>query len=95
MQHFSLAIPLNEWYNIGRRKIIREFERRPENMDTREQLKKMRAETGMSQVKFAEYMGIPRRTIEEWERGSRKPPEYVVRLIAYKLHVEGLISSDL
>lgn len=56
-------------------------------MDTREQLKKMRAETGMSQVKFAEYMGIPRRTIEEWERGSRKPPEYVVRLIAYKLHV--------
>ena len=71
------------------------LERRLENLDTREQLKKMRAETGMSQVKFAEYMGIPRRTIEEWERGSRKPPEYVVRLIAYKLHVEGLISSDL
>ena len=57
-------------------------------------IKNMRNETGMSQVKFAEYFEIPRRTLEDWERGIRKPPGYVVRLIAYKLEMEGLIGKD-
>ena len=64
-------------------------------MDTREILKQMRKETGMSQVKYAEYMGIPRRTIEDWESGKHVPPEYVVRLIAYKLRMEGLIEIEI
>lgn len=62
-------------------------------MEVRDQIKSMRAETGMSQAKFCEYFGIPRRTLEEWERGSRKPPEYLVRLLAYRLSVEGLIEK--
>ena len=62
-------------------------------MEVREQIKKMRAETGMSQAKFCEYFGIPKRTLEEWERGSRKPPEYLLRLLAYKLSAEGLIGK--
>ena len=64
-------------------------------MDTREVFKQMRKETGLSQVKFGEYMSIPRRTIEDWESGKHNPPEYVVRLIAYKLRMEGMIESEI
>lgn len=28
-------------------------------------------------------MGIPLRTLEEWEAGRRQMPEYALRLIAY------------
>lgn len=54
-------------------------------------LKRIRSETGMSQRKFAGYFKIPLRTYEDWERGVRKMPEYLLRLMAYKLKVEGLI----
>ena len=37
--------------------------------------------TGLSQQGFSDKYGIPKRTIEDWERGKRKPPEYVVKLL--------------
>ena len=33
-------------------------------------------------------MGIPIRTLEEWEAGRRKMPDYVLRLIVYKIETE-------
>lgn len=36
-----------------------------------------------SRSAFAELLGIPKRSIENWESGVSKPPEYVVRLIAF------------
>ncbi len=33
-------------------------------------------------------MGIPLRTIEEWEAGRRKMPDYVLRLISYQVKME-------
>lgn len=54
-------------------------------------IKEMRAETGLSQVKFAEYLGIPRRTIENWESGVNDCPKYVKELIEYRLRNEGMI----
>lgn len=54
-------------------------------------LKRIRSETGMSQRKFAGYFRIPLRTYEDWERGIRKMPEYLLRLMVYKLKVEGMI----
>ena len=63
-------------------------------MDAKDQIKWMRSEAGMSQVKFAEYFGIPRRTLEDWERGVRIPPDYLVRLLAYKFTMEGLIGRE-
>lgn len=54
-------------------------------------IKSLRARTGMTQAKFAEHLGIPRRTVEDWERELRCPPEYVVNLIAFRLRAEGLI----
>ena len=48
-------------------------------------IKSLRTSSGMTQAAFAELLGIPIRTIEDWESGRRKPPEYVVRLIEYRI----------
>lgn len=42
----------------------------------------LRQQTGMTQAQFAEITGIPKRTIENWETGTRKPPEYLPKMIA-------------
>lgn len=40
---------------------------------------------GMTQDQMADFLEIPKRTIEDWERGIRTPPIYVVKLIRYRL----------
>lgn len=54
-------------------------------------IKDLRISSRMTQKQFAEYFNIPVRTIEDWEAGRRKPPEYVVELIKYKLKKEDLL----
>lgn len=44
-------------------------------------IKEIREYSGLSQAKFSEKYGIPKRTIENWESGSRKCPDYVVALL--------------
>ena len=48
-------------------------------------IKELRTATGLSQAKFAKLLDIPTRTIEDWERGRHKPPDYVVKLIGFYL----------
>ena len=50
-------------------------------MTPAEQIKGIRASTGLSQQKFAEKTGVPARTILSWETGDRKPPTYVIPLL--------------
>ena len=50
-------------------------------MHTMESIKEIRTLTGLSQVKFGEKYRIPRRTIENWERGIAECPQYVVELL--------------
>lgn len=57
-------------------------------------IKSLRSATGMTQATFAEYLGIPRRTIENWESEVRHAPEYVINLIAFRLRAEGLIPEE-
>lgn len=54
-------------------------------------IKELRATSGMTQQAFANFLHIPFRTIQNWEYGTRKPPEWAVELIEYKLKNEGLI----
>ena len=54
-------------------------------------IKDMRAKSGMTQKAFSDYLNIPKRTIEDWENDRRKPPDYVVELIRYKLTHEGVL----
>lgn len=57
-------------------------------------VKELRIACGMTQQAFADYFEIPKRTLEDWEAGRRKPPEYLVKLIEYKLKKEGKIAAE-
>ena len=57
--------------------------------------KELREESGMTRSQFAEYFGIPYRTIQDWELGNRKCNDYILNLMEYKLNHEGLIRSDI
>lgn len=48
----------------------------------------IREMSGMSRIDFSEWLGVPYRTMQEWELGRRAMPEYVLRLIAYKVKNE-------
>lgn len=45
------------------------------------EIKELRNRMEMSQRQFAEYFGIPIRTIQCWEIGQRKPPDYIPKLL--------------
>ena len=62
------------------------------NMTFQEILK----ESGMSIRKFSDYFGIPYRTIQNWNIGTTRCPEYIVELISYKLQAElpGRVGKD-
>lgn len=48
-------------------------------------IKEAREKAGLTQATMSEKMEIPKRTIEDWERGVRVPPKYVERLIIAEL----------
>lgn len=58
-------------------------------MTTAEQIKSIRAVSGLTQAAFASRYGIPKRTIEAWEMGQRTPPPYVIRLLETAVHFSG------
>ena len=47
-------------------------------------LKQIRLEKNMTQHEFSEFIGVPFRSIQNWETGRRKCPEYVEKLIVDK-----------
>lgn len=50
--------------------------------------KELRQQTGMNLKQFSEYFDIPYRTIQNWEAGIRQCPEYLLKLMQYKLENE-------
>ena len=57
-------------------------------------IKELRESVGMTRKEFAEYTGIPIRTLEDWEAERRIPPAYVPRLLAYKLKYEKILQKN-
>lgn len=47
--------------------------------------------SGMNIKSFAEYFGLPYRTVQNWIRDINKCPQYLIELIKYKLINEGII----
>lgn len=45
----------------------------------------MRRRLGDTQSEFSVRYNIPFRTIQNWETGTRKPPEYIVRLLEHQV----------
>ena len=52
------------------------------------EIKRLRKEAGMTQQMFSDFFGIPVRTLQDWENERRTPPDYLVRLLPYKLKLE-------
>lgn len=48
-------------------------------------IKEARAIANITQAQAAELLQIPKRTLEDWESGKRKPPEYVEKMVIEKL----------
>ncbi len=64
-------------------------------MVTAEQIKGIRAATGLSQRAFAEKLNIPQRTVENWEQGVNSPPDYVIALIYSAVRKDESMGSDM
>lgn len=62
-------------------------------MEAADKIRELREQTGMTRKDFAVHMGIPLRTMEDWEAGRRRPPEYIPRLMSYQLRYEELIKK--
>lgn len=50
--------------------------------------KELREGSGMNRGQFAEHFGIPYRTVQNWELGLRECPDYLLKLIQFKLDNE-------
>lgn len=54
-------------------------------------VKELRAQTNMSQRKFAAYFEIPVRTLQEWEQERVDPPKYIVSMMEIILKLRNVI----
>ena len=62
-------------------------------MKSAKKIRELRESIGLNRKEFSKHIGIPVRTLEDWEAGRRTPPEYIPRLIAYQLKYERLIQK--
>ena len=62
-------------------------------MESARRIRALRESTGLTRKEFSEHIGIPVRTLEDWEAGRRTPPEYIPRLISYQLKYEELLQK--
>lgn len=58
------------------------------------ELRILREELGLNRKEFAIEYGIPLRTVEDWEHGKRKMPDYVLRLLVYKAKIDILAQKN-
>ena len=60
-------------------------------------IKELRNQVGMKRTKFAEFLGIPARTIQNWENGERSCPDYIERWIAKEVQerIERTVPIDI
>lgn len=48
-------------------------------------IKEARTALGLTQRDIFELMGIPLRTLQDWEAGRRTPPEWLEKLVVEKI----------
>lgn len=48
-------------------------------------IKEARLDAGLSQGALAKLIGMSKRTVENWEEGTRTPAPWIVDLIVYRL----------
>ena len=53
----------------------------------------LRQKTGLSQSQFAKRFHLNVRTVQTWEQGVRKTPDYVIWLIARVIELEEMLNA--
>ena len=53
----------------------------------------LRQKTGLSQSQFAKRFHLNVRTVQTWEQGTRKTPEYVIWLIERVMELEEMLNA--
>lgn len=54
----------------------------------------LRKAIGLNRREFSVEYGIPLRTMEDWEHGRRKMPEYMLRLLTYKVKIDAFNKAE-
>lgn len=57
------------------------------------EFKELLERSSMNMKQFSEYFDIPYRTLQNWKSEERKCPDYVTKLIEYKLKSEGMVKD--
>ncbi len=52
-----------------------------------------RKKLGMNRKEFSEFYKIPYRTVQDWELGKRRIPDYLLRLILFRADIESKTKS--
>ena len=53
----------------------------------------LRQKTELSQSQFAKRFHLNVRTVQTWEQGTRKTPDYVIWLIARVIELEEMVNA--
>lgn len=59
-------------------------------MEQKDEIIKLREMINMSRKEFAQSYGIPYSTLTDWELGKKQMPDYVLRLLEYKVRMDAL-----
>lgn len=57
--------------------------------------KELREQSGMNMKQFAAHFEIPYRTIQNWEAGVNKCPEYLLKLMKFRMDQEKPVECDM
>lgn len=60
-------------------------------MEPKDMVKALREEMQFNRREFCDYFSIPYRTVQDWECGKRVMPEYVLRLLEYKIRMDQML----
>ncbi len=64
-------------------------------MEAKDESRKLRESIGMNRKECCEYCEIPYMTETDWEFGNRRVPQYLLRLMAYKIEIEKLANKKI
>lgn len=87
MEHRT-GTPIEKWDEVNGNAEAVKDKAAVNDMTQGERFIQLRESTGMNRADFAEYLGIPYRTMQDWERDVRTMPNYVFALIEYKISAE-------
>lgn len=62
-------------------------------MEPKDMVKALREDMKLNRREFCDYFNIPYRTVQDWECGKRVMPEYVLRLLEYKIRMDQMLQK--